>query len=41
MASFRPVFILLALITAATAYGFSRLKPEDGWQVSGHKIKKA
>jgi EmrB/QacA subfamily drug resistance transporter len=37
--SFRPVFIVLAIITAATAFGFARLKPEDGWQVSGHRIK--
>jgi EmrB/QacA subfamily drug resistance transporter len=38
--SFKPVFLLLAAISAATAFGFARLKPEDGWQVSGHKVKK-
>jgi EmrB/QacA subfamily drug resistance transporter len=40
VASFRPVFLVLAAITVMTAFGFARLKPEDGWQVSGHRIKK-
>jgi predicted MFS family arabinose efflux permease len=39
VASFAPVFLVLAAISALTAIGFSRLKPEDGWQVSGHKAK--
>jgi hypothetical protein len=37
--TFRPVFMVLAVIAAATAFGFSRLKPNDGWQVSGHRPK--
>ena len=36
---FRPVFLVLAAISASTALGFARLKPEDGWQVSGHRVK--
>ena len=34
---FHPVFLILAAVTAMTALGFSRLKPEDGWQISGHR----
>ncbi len=36
-ADFRPVFLILAAVTALTALGFARLKPEDGWQISGYK----
>ncbi len=36
---FRPVFLALAAITAITAFGFARLKPEDGWEVSGYRPK--
>ena len=38
-ADFRPVFLILAAATALTALGFVRLKPEDGWQISGHKSR--
>jgi EmrB/QacA subfamily drug resistance transporter len=37
--TFVPVFLVLAAISATTAFGFARLKPEDGWQVSGHRPK--
>jgi len=34
---FKIVFILVALLMASSAIGFRRLKPEDGWQVSGYR----
>lgn len=34
---FRIVFIAVALLMASSALGFQRLKPEDGWQVSGYR----
>jgi EmrB/QacA subfamily drug resistance transporter len=34
---FRIVFIAIALLMASSALGFRRLKPEDGWQVSGYR----
>jgi EmrB/QacA subfamily drug resistance transporter len=34
---FRIVFIVIALLMASSALGFRRLKPEDGWQVSGYR----
>ena len=34
---FKIVFIAIALIMASSAIGFRRLKPEDGWQVSGYR----
>jgi EmrB/QacA subfamily drug resistance transporter len=34
---FRVVFIAIALLMASSALGFRRLKPEDGWQVSGYR----
>ena len=34
---FKIVFILIALLMASSAVGFSRLKPGDGWQVSGYR----
>ena len=34
---FRIVFITIALLMASSAIGFRRLKPEDGWQVSGYR----
>ena len=34
---FRIVFIAIALLMASSAIGFRRLKPEDGWQVSGYR----
>jgi MFS family permease len=34
---FRLVFVAIALLMASSAIGFRRLKPEDGWQVSGYK----
>ena len=36
---FQPVFIVLALITASAVLGFMRLRPEDGAEISGHRIK--
>ena len=36
---FQPVFIILALITASAVLGFMRLRPEDGAEISGHRIK--
>ena len=38
-ASFAPVFLVFAAISGLTAIGFSKLRPEDGWQVSGHRPK--
>ncbi len=34
---FRIVFVTIALLMASSALGFRRLKPEDGWQVSGYR----
>jgi EmrB/QacA subfamily drug resistance transporter len=34
---FRIVFVVIALLMASSALGFRRLKPEDGWQVSGYR----
>ena len=34
---FKLVFIVIALLMLSSAVGFRRLKPEDGWQVSGYK----
>ncbi len=34
---FRIVFVTVALLMASSALGFRRLKPEDGWQVSGYR----
>jgi EmrB/QacA subfamily drug resistance transporter len=34
---FKIVFIAIALLMASSALGFRRLKPEDGWQVSGYR----
>jgi MFS family permease len=34
---FKIVFVAIALLMASSAIGFRRLKPEDGWQVSGYK----
>ena len=34
---FKIVFIAIALLMASSAIGFRRLKPEDGWQVSGFR----
>jgi EmrB/QacA subfamily drug resistance transporter len=34
---FKIVFIAIALLMASSAIGFRRLKPEDGWQVSGYR----
>jgi len=31
------VFIAIALLMASSAIGFRRLKPDDGWQVSGYR----
>jgi hypothetical protein len=31
------VFVLIALLMASSAVGFRRLKPGDGWQVSGYR----
>jgi len=35
--NFKIVFIVIALLMLSSAIGFRRLKPEDGWQVSGYK----
>jgi len=34
---FKIVFIAIALLMASSAIGFRRLKPDDGWQVSGYR----
>jgi EmrB/QacA subfamily drug resistance transporter len=34
---FKVVFIAVALLMASSAIGFLRLKPDDGWQVSGYR----
>ena len=34
---FKIVFIAVALLMASSAIGFQRLKPDDGWQVSGYR----
>jgi len=34
---FKIVFVLIALLMAFSAIGFRRLKPGDGWQVSGYR----
>lgn len=36
---FEPVFIVMSLITVTAAIGFLQLKPNDGWEISGHRIK--
>ena len=37
LVDFKIVFVAIALLMASSAIGFRRLKPEDGWQVSGYK----
>ena len=37
LVDFKIVFIAIALLMASSAIGFRRLKPEDGWQVSGYR----
>jgi EmrB/QacA subfamily drug resistance transporter len=37
VADFKIVFIVIALLMASSALGFRRLKPDDGWQVSGYR----
>src|SRR5262249_51460067 len=37
VSDFRFVFVAIALLMASSAIGFRRLKPEDGWQVSGFR----
>ena len=37
LADFKIVFLAIALLMASSALGFRRLKPEDGWQVSGYR----
>jgi EmrB/QacA subfamily drug resistance transporter len=39
VAAFKPVFVVMALITASVAIGFWQLKPNDGWEISGHRVK--
>jgi hypothetical protein len=34
---FKIVFFLIAFLMASSALGFRKLKPEDGWQVSGYR----
>ncbi len=34
---FKLVFLAIALLMASSALGFRRLKPDDGWQVSGYR----
>ena len=34
---FRVVFVAVALLMGSSALGFRRLKPDDGWQVSGYR----
>lgn len=34
---FKIVFVLIALLMVSSAVGFRRLKPGDGWQVSGYR----
>jgi EmrB/QacA subfamily drug resistance transporter len=37
---FKPAFYVFAAISACAALLFMRMKPEDGWQVSGHRAGK-
>jgi EmrB/QacA subfamily drug resistance transporter len=37
--AFKPVFIVMGLITACSALGFMLLRPNDGWEISGHRLK--
>ena len=37
--AFKPVFIIMGLITAAAAIGFWQLRPNDGSEISRHRIK--
>jgi MFS family permease len=37
LVDFKIVFVAIALLMASSAFGFRRLKPDDGWQVSGYK----
>lgn len=37
--AFKPVFLILALITASAALGFMQLRPNDGWEISGHRVE--
>jgi MFS family permease len=37
LTDFKIVFLALALLMASSALGFRKLKPEDGWQVSGYR----
>ena len=37
--AFKGVFIVMAAMTALASFGYMRLKPDDGWEVSGHRIK--
>jgi hypothetical protein len=37
LADFKIVFLAIAFLMASSALGFRRLKPEDGWQVSGYR----
>ena len=37
LTDFKIVFIAIALLMASSAIGFQRLKPDDGWQVSGYR----
>ena len=39
VAAFKPVFIVMALIIAAAGLGFWQLRPNDGWEISGHRVK--
>jgi len=39
VSDFLPVFLILSLLPALTALGFARLRPNDGWQISGHRPK--
>ncbi len=38
-AAFAPVFVVMGLLTASSALGFMLLKPNDGWEISGHRVK--
>lgn len=37
LGDFKIVFLAIAFLMASSALGFRRLKPEDGWQVSGYR----
>jgi hypothetical protein len=37
---FHKVFVLMGVLGLAAAFGFMRLTPADGVQVSGHRLRR-